>query len=67
MALSEARKKATYKYKAKSYEYVQLTLYKGNRELLKAKAEEVGMSVNEYIISLLAREIPGINERRDLD
>ena len=58
MALTDARKRANAKYKAKAYDKVELRLYKGDRDVLKAKAEAQGKSVNSYILELLEKEIP---------
>lgn len=56
--ISEAQKKANAKYKAKAYDKIELRLYKGDRDILKAKAGERNKSVNAYILELLEREIP---------
>lgn len=49
MALSEARKRATYKYIAKAYDRIVLNLPRGERERIKTAAGETGESVNAYI------------------
>ena len=49
MAVSEARKRATYKYIAKSYDRIVLNLPRGERDRIKKAAEEAGESVNAYI------------------
>jgi hypothetical protein len=49
MALSEARKRATYKYIAKAYDRIVLNLPRGERDRIKAAAGESGESVNAYI------------------
>jgi len=59
-----AHSRALIKYNAKNYDRILLKLFKGERELVKEKAASLGMSVNAYLLSLLAREIPGITERR---
>lgn len=58
MPKSNAQKKATIKYIHTHYEQVALRLHNGSRDLLKAKADAEGKSVNEYIIGILQREIP---------
>lgn len=59
MAYSEAQKRATLKYKAKTYEQVSLQLKKGKKEIYKAQAEKRGMSLNAYIISLIEKDMEG--------
>lgn len=59
MAYSEAQKRATLKYKAKTYEQVSLQLKKGKKEIYKAQAEKHGMSLNAYIISLIEKDMEG--------
>ena len=49
MAVSEARKRATYKYIAKSYDSIVLNLPRGERDGIKKAAEEAGESVNAYM------------------
>ena len=49
MALSEARKRATYKYIAKAYDRIVLNLPRGERDRIKTAAGEAGESVNAYI------------------
>ena len=60
MAKSDAQKRATIKYKSSHYERIELRLHNGGRELIKAKAASEGKSVNEYILSVLRREIPDL-------
>ena len=61
MAYSKAQGKATVKYDGKTYDRVVIKVHKGNKELLKAKAESEGKTVNAYVLGLLQREIPEIN------
>lgn len=49
MALSEARKRATYKYISKAYDRIVLNLPRGERDRIKTAASEAGESVNAYI------------------
>lgn len=49
MALSEARKRATYKYISKAYDRIVLNLPRGERDRIKTAAGEAGESVNAYI------------------
>lgn len=50
MALTEAQKKTIKKYKAKNYEFINVRLNKGDKERIKALAENEGKSVNQYIL-----------------
>ena len=47
---TEARNKATQKYAAKAYDRMELKVKKGNKERLKAFADENGLSVNALIV-----------------
>ena len=60
MPKSDAQKRATAKYNAKAYEKIDLRLYKGDRELLQARATELNKSMNQYLLDLLATDIPEI-------
>lgn len=46
------------RYNNKVYDRLTVTLPKGSADLLKAKAEEKGISVNQLIKSLIIREMP---------
>lgn len=50
MPLTEAQKKTIKKYKAKNYEFINVRLNKGDKDRLKALAENEGKSVNQYIL-----------------
>ena len=45
------------KYSDKAYDKVLLTMYKGQRELLKRKAESEGMSMNAWLNKIIAEKI----------
>ena len=49
MALSEARKRANEKYNAKAYEQIQVRVKIGKKSEIKACADLLGQSVNEFI------------------
>lgn len=53
MPYSEAQKRASDKYRAKTYDVMQVKVKKGQRDEYKAQAAAHGMSLNAYIISLL--------------
>lgn len=59
MAVTKAQQKATNKYIAGNYDRVNLTLPKGQKEIIKAHAEARGESVNAFI----GRAIEGQMER----
>jgi len=54
---SQAQNKATQRYNAKAYDRVELKLYKGQKEQVKAYAESRGMSLNGYINKLIADDM----------
>ena len=47
MAYSEAKKKATIKYQKKTYDRIELKVKKGEKEKIKARATELGISRSE--------------------
>lgn len=55
--ISDAQKKATAKYKSKVYDKIELRVRKGNRDIIKARAEKLGMSVNEYLNDLITKDL----------
>lgn len=57
MAQTQAHMKATNKYIAKTYDQVKFLVPKGQREAIRAHAEEQGMSLNAYINSLIAADM----------
>ncbi len=57
MPYSEAQKRATIKYRDKTYEQMNLQVKKGTKAIYKAQAEKRGMSLNAYIISLIEKDM----------
>ena len=57
--ISKAQQDAVRRYNDKAYEHINLTIRKGNKEVIKSKAAETGQSVNGYINGLIAEDIPG--------
>ncbi len=57
MAQSKAHIKATNKYIAKAYDRVNLTLPKGDKERIRAYAEDKGLSLNAYINKLIVEDM----------
>lgn len=49
--MKDYQKRAVKKYQDTHYEFIKVRLNKGDREIVKAKAQEAGMSVNAYILS----------------
>ena len=60
MPKTEAQKRATAKYNAKTYDKIEFRLHKGGKEILKTYAESQGKSVNALILELLEKEIPAL-------
>ena len=49
---------AKMKYNDKAYDRINLTIAKGNKDIIKARAADAGKSVNGYINALIAADIP---------
>lgn len=49
MAVTNAQKKAVQKYVKDKYDRVVLTMPKGKKEEIKARADSMGLSVNAFI------------------
>lgn len=49
MAINEAQKRAVKKYQNANYEFIKVRLNKGEKEIIKAKADAKGKSINQYI------------------
>lgn len=59
MAYTEAQKKATAKYNAKAYDRIEIKVSKGNKAIIQAHAESLGMSLNGYIVALIEKDMNG--------
>lgn len=57
MAYSKAQSKAVVKYVAKAYDQISVKIPKGEREQVKAFAENKGMSLNGYIVDLIKKDM----------
>ena len=57
MAYSEAQKRASRKYNENNYDRLYITIEKGKKELIKDKAQEVNMSINEYVVNLIEKSL----------
>ena len=53
MAISEAQKRAVAKYNNANYDKLTVRIKKGQRDILKAHAEEKGESLNGWIVSAI--------------
>lgn len=49
MAVTTAQRKATDKWQKENYEFIKVRLNKGEKEIIKEKAEAEGKSINQYI------------------
>ena len=57
MAYTQASNKAVQKYSAKAYDQIKVLVKKGEREKIKAYAEEQGLSLNAYINKLIKEDM----------
>jgi len=49
MAVSNAQKRAVQKYQDANYEFIKVRLNKGEKDIIKEKADAEGKSINQYI------------------
>lgn len=49
--------KATNKYHKKAYDRINLIVKKGEKEIIKTRADKLGKSVNQYISDLIKKDI----------
>ena len=57
MAISEAQKRAVAKYNNANYDKLTVRIKKGQRDILKAHAEEQGESLNGWIVSAIKAKL----------
>lgn len=57
MTVSKSQQKAVHKYIKANYDRLEITLPKGQKEVLKAFAASNGESVNAFVSRLIAREM----------
>lgn len=55
MAISKAQQRAVEKYKKENYDFIKLRVDKGQKDILKARAEAEGKSLNQYILDLIIK------------
>lgn len=53
MAISKAQQEAVKRYTDKNYDFIKVRVNKGQREILKQRAEAEGKSLNQYIVDLI--------------
>ena len=58
--ISKAQQKAVYKYVKNNYDRLELTVPKGQKDIIKAAAENAGESLNTYVRN-------AINQRMERD
>lgn len=56
--VSKKQQACVNRYIDKAYDRINLTVPKGNKDIIKARAESKGMSVNAYINDLIERDKP---------
>lgn len=68
MTVSKSQQKATNKYISKAYDRVNLTMPKGEKDVVKAHAETMGESVNGFvnraIRETMARDLEACEEEQ---
>lgn len=52
----KVNQKAVDKYSKANYDDIKIRVYKGERDIIKSHADSLGMSVNNYIRSLLVAD-----------
>ena len=57
MPVSKSQQKAVHKYVKANYDRIELTVPKGQKDVIKAHAEAQGESVNQYIITSINQRI----------
>ena len=59
MAYSEAQKRATARYNARTYDRIEIKVPKGEKERISQAAQRQGKSLNAYIVSLIKQDLEG--------
>lgn len=57
MPMSDAQYRATKKYNAKTYDRIEISVYKGDKDKIKKYAQKKGKSVNSYIYDLIKEDM----------
>jgi len=58
--LGTARTRASLKYNQKNYDYIRITVKKGELEKLKEIAKNQGKSLNKFVVDAIYKEIEAI-------
>ena len=65
MTVSKAQQKAVNKYMTANYDRVNLTLPKGQKDIIKAHADGMGESVNAFIGRAITNQMERDKQRED--
>lgn len=57
VTVSKAQQKATAKYVLANYDEIKIRTSKGQKEIIKARADDLGESVNGYINRLITEDL----------
>lgn len=57
MPISKKQQACVNRYVSKAYDRINLTVYKGQKEKIKAAADAVGLSVNAYISRAIVKQM----------
>ena len=57
IGMGTAETKAKNKYNAKAYDQIPLRVKAGEKEKIKAHAQQKGMSLNAYIVDLIEKDM----------
>jgi hypothetical protein len=66
MSNSDAQYRAKKKYNAKTYERIEILVYKGEKEKIKEYAKKIGKSTNKYINDLIKDDMNKNNDKRKI-
>lgn len=70
MPVSKAQQKAVNKYMSENYDRINLTVPKGQKDVIKAHAEAHGESVNGFVNRAISNQmaidnaVPGVSEEK---
>lgn len=54
---SDARIQANNRYTAKAYDRINLAVPKGTKDIIQARAESLGKSINGYVVDLINSDL----------
>ena len=57
MSYSESQKRASRRYNESNYDRLYITVEKGRKEAIKKVAAEQGMSINEFVVNLIEKNL----------